>query len=124
MDVRVKRSAKRRSHSGALLINWWHLKGEKQRIFQHKILKGCFMQPQGSAKDMWEKMAHEIKEVAKQRWKIQEILDLEVKNFGGGMTMFKVKLESKEIISKTDLGVKMSKLGVNIRYIGKRLRRW
>lgn len=61
MDLRVKRSAKRRSHSGALLINWWYLKGEKQRIFQHKILKEGFMQPQGSAKDMWEKMAHEIK---------------------------------------------------------------
>ena len=39
MDVRVKRRAKRRSHSGAPRIKWWHLKGEKQRIFQHKILE-------------------------------------------------------------------------------------
>jgi len=29
MDVRVKRRAKRRSHSGAPRIKWWHLKGEK-----------------------------------------------------------------------------------------------
>jgi len=42
MDVRVKRRAERRSHSGAPRIKWWHLKGEKQRILQHKILEGGF----------------------------------------------------------------------------------
>jgi len=66
MDVRVKRSAKRRSHSGAPRIKWWHLKGEKQRIFQHKILEGGFTQPHGSANYMWERMGHEIKKVAKE----------------------------------------------------------
>ena len=66
MDVRVKRRAKRRDRSGAPRIKWWHLKGDKQRIFQHKILEGGFRQPHGSANDMWERMAHEIKKVAKE----------------------------------------------------------
>ena len=39
MDVRVKRRARRRNHSGPPRIKWWHLKGVKQRIFQHKILE-------------------------------------------------------------------------------------
>jgi len=38
MDVKVKRNAKRKSHNGARQIKWWHFKGEKQRIFQHKVL--------------------------------------------------------------------------------------
>jgi len=41
-------------------------KGEKQRIFQHKILEGGFRQPHRSANDMWERMAHEIKKVTKE----------------------------------------------------------
>ncbi|AES82266.1 TIR-NBS-LRR type disease resistance protein, putative [Medicago truncatula] len=66
MDVKVKRSVKRRSHSGAPRIKWWHLKGEKQHIFQDKILEGGFKQQQRSTNDMWDKMAHEVKKVAKQ----------------------------------------------------------
>jgi len=66
MDVRVKRRAKRGGRSGAPRIKWWHLKGDKQRIFQHKILEGGFRQPHGRANDMWERMAHEIKKVAKE----------------------------------------------------------
>ena len=49
MDVRVKRRARRRSHNGPPCIKWWHLKGVKQRIFQHKMLEGGFRQPHGSA---------------------------------------------------------------------------
>jgi len=66
MDVRVKRKAKRRIHSGAPRIKWWHFKSEKQRIFQQRILEGGFRQPHGSANDMWERMTHEIKKVAKE----------------------------------------------------------
>ena len=66
MDVRVKRRAKRRIHSGAPQIKWWHLKSEKQRIFQQRILEGGLREPHGSANDMWERMAHEIKIVAKE----------------------------------------------------------
>jgi hypothetical protein len=36
--IRIKMGVKRRSHVAAPRIKWWHLKGEKQRIFQHKIL--------------------------------------------------------------------------------------
>ena len=60
-------------------------------------------------------MAHEIKKVAKETWENLEVLDLGVKNLGGGMTMFRVKFGSKEIVLKIGLGVKMSKLGINIR---------
>jgi len=52
MDVRVKRRAKRRGRSGAPQIKLWHLKGDKQMIFQHKVLEGGFMQPNGSFNDM------------------------------------------------------------------------
>ena len=50
-------------------------------------------------------------------------MDLGVRNLGGGMTLFRVKFGSKEIFLKIGLGVKMLKLGINIRYLGKRLRR-
>jgi len=66
MDLRVKRRENRRIHSRAPRIKWWHLKGEKERIFQHRILEGGFRQPCGSANDKWERMAHEIKKVAKE----------------------------------------------------------
>jgi len=66
MDVRVKRRARRRSHSGPPRIKWWHLKGVKQRIFQHKMLEGGFRKPHGSANDMWERISHEIRKVEKE----------------------------------------------------------
>ncbi|KAL5137687.1 Craniofacial development protein 2 [Glycine soja] len=37
MDVRIRDRAKRRSPLVAPRIKWWHLKGEKQGIFQQKI---------------------------------------------------------------------------------------
>jgi len=83
MDVRVKRRARRRSHSGPPGIKWWHLKGVKQRIFQHKMLEGGFRQPHGSVNDMWERMTHEIKKVAKETWEYLKVLDLGVKILGG-----------------------------------------
>jgi len=58
---------KRRSHNRAQRIKWWHLKGEKQRIFQHKILKGGSKKPQRRANNMRNKMMHEIKEVANEK---------------------------------------------------------
>jgi len=51
----------------------------------------------------------------KRRWENLVVLDLGVKNLGGGMTTFRVKLGSKEIVLKIGLGVKMLKLGINIR---------
>jgi len=64
--IRIKRGVKRRSHMEAPRIKWRHLKGEKQRIFQLKILEGGFSQAQGSANDMWDKMAQYIRKVAKE----------------------------------------------------------
>ncbi|RZB75436.1 Craniofacial development protein 2 [Glycine soja] len=45
MDVRIRDRAKRRSPMVAPMIKWWHLKGEKQGIFQQKIwVEGVFPQ--------------------------------------------------------------------------------
>ena len=51
-------------------------------------------------------------------------MDLGVNNLGGGMTVLRVKFGSKESVLKIGLGVKMAKLGINIRWLGKKLRRW
>ncbi|KAL5161290.1 LINE-1 retrotransposable element ORF2 protein [Glycine soja] len=66
MDVRIRDRAKRRSPMVAPRIKWWHLKGEKQGIFQQKIWEGWCGQSQGSANDMWNKMSQEIITVAKE----------------------------------------------------------
>ncbi|KAL5146984.1 Craniofacial development protein 2 [Glycine soja] len=66
MDVRIRDRAKRRSPMVAPRIKWWHLKGEKQGIFQQKIWEGWCGQSQGSANDMWNKMSQEIIKVAKE----------------------------------------------------------
>ncbi|KAL5145603.1 Craniofacial development protein 2 [Glycine soja] len=66
MDVRIRDRAKRRSPMIAPRIKWWHLKGEKQGIFQQKIWEGWCGQSQGSANDMWNKMSQEIIKVAKE----------------------------------------------------------
>ncbi|KAH1221829.1 Craniofacial development protein 2 [Glycine soja] len=66
MDVRIRDRAKRRSPLVAPRIKWWHLKGEKQGIFQQKIWEGWCGQSQGSANDMWNKMSQEIIKVAKE----------------------------------------------------------
>ncbi|KAH1202974.1 LINE-1 retrotransposable element ORF2 protein [Glycine max] len=66
MDVSIRDRAKRRSPLVASRIKWWHLKGEKQGIFQQKIWEGWCGQSQGSANDMWNKMSQEIIKVAKE----------------------------------------------------------
>ncbi|RZB60259.1 LINE-1 retrotransposable element ORF2 protein [Glycine soja] len=66
MDVRIRDRAKRRSPLVAPRIKWWHLKGEKQGIFQQKIWEGWCGQSLGSANDMWNKMSQEIIKVAKE----------------------------------------------------------
>ncbi|KAH1193243.1 hypothetical protein GmHk_19G054335 [Glycine max] len=66
MDVRIRDRAKRRGPLVAPRIKWWHLKGEKQGIFQQKIWEGWCGQSQGSANDMWNKMSQEIIKVAKE----------------------------------------------------------
>ncbi|KAH1222459.1 Craniofacial development protein 2 [Glycine max] len=66
MDVRIRDRAKRRSPLVAPRIKWWHLKGEKQGIFQQKIWEGWCGQSQGSANDMWNKMSQEIIKVTKE----------------------------------------------------------
>ncbi|KAH1190658.1 Craniofacial development protein 2 [Glycine max] len=66
MDVRIRDRAKRRSPMVAPRIKWWHLKGEKQGIFQQKIWEGWCGQSQGSANDMWNKTFQEIIKVAKE----------------------------------------------------------
>ncbi|KAL5146330.1 Craniofacial development protein 2 [Glycine soja] len=66
MDVRIRDRAKRRSPMVAPRIKWWHLKREKQGIFQQKIWEGWCGQSQGSANDMWNKMSQEIIKVAKE----------------------------------------------------------
>ncbi|KAL5134814.1 Craniofacial development protein 2 [Glycine soja] len=66
MDVRTRDRAKRRSPMVAPRIKWWHLKGEKQGIFQQKIWEGWCGQSQGSANDMWNKTSQEIIKVAKE----------------------------------------------------------
>ncbi|KAH1220391.1 LINE-1 retrotransposable element ORF2 protein [Glycine max] len=66
MDVRIRDRAKKRSLMVAPRIKWWHLKGEKQGIFQQKIWEGWCGQSQGSANDMWNKMSQEIIKVAKE----------------------------------------------------------
>ncbi|KAH1257658.1 Craniofacial development protein 2 [Glycine max] len=57
MDVRIRDRAKRRSPLVAPRIKWWHLKGEKQGIFQQKIWENWCGQSQGSANDMWNKIS-------------------------------------------------------------------
>jgi len=49
MSSGVRRKAKRRIRSRVPWIKCWHLKGWKQRIFQHKVLEGGRWEPQGSA---------------------------------------------------------------------------
>ncbi|KAL5154223.1 Craniofacial development protein 2 [Glycine soja] len=66
MDVRIRDRAKRKSPMVAPRIKWWHLKGEKQGIFQQKIWEGWCGQSQGSANDMWNKTSQEIIKVAKE----------------------------------------------------------
>ncbi|KAH1250173.1 Craniofacial development protein 2 [Glycine max] len=66
MDVRIRDRAKRRSPMVAPRIKWWHLKGEKQGIFQQKVWEGWYGQSQGSANDLWNKMSQEIIKVAKE----------------------------------------------------------
>ncbi|KAL5155233.1 LINE-1 retrotransposable element ORF2 protein [Glycine soja] len=66
MDVRIRDRTKRRSPMVAPRIKWWHLKGEKQGIFQQKIWEGWCGQSQGSANDMWNKTSQEIIKVAKE----------------------------------------------------------
>ena len=51
----------------------------------------------------------------KTHWENLEVLDLGVKNLGGGMTVFRVKFGSREIVFEIGLSVKMPKLGINIR---------
>lgn len=58
ISSRVRRKAKRRIDSRVPWIKCWHLKGEKQQIFQHKVLEGGLWEPQESANVMWGKMAH------------------------------------------------------------------
>ena len=55
-----------------------------------------------------------LKKQQKRHWESQKILDLGVKNLGGRMILCRVKFESKEIVLKIGLGVKMLKLGVNM----------
>jgi len=38
---------------------------KKQRTFLHKILEGYFRKQQGRTNDMWDKMTHKIRKVAK-----------------------------------------------------------
>ncbi|KAH1196522.1 Glutathione hydrolase 1 [Glycine max] len=66
MDLRIRDRTKRRSPMVAPRIKWWHLKDEKQGIFQQKIWEGWCGQSQGSANDMWNKMYQEIIKVAKE----------------------------------------------------------
>ncbi|KAM7489846.1 hypothetical protein LguiB_027330 [Lonicera macranthoides] len=66
MDIRVKGKVKRRGQGKVSRIRWWHLKGEKQRIFQHKVLEGGFWEANGSANDMWDKAAEGIRKIAKE----------------------------------------------------------
>ena len=65
MHVRVMRRAKRNDQEKTSSIRWWHLKGEKQRNFQRRILKEASWETQRSANKMWEEMAKRIRKVAK-----------------------------------------------------------
>lgn len=68
MDVRIDGRAKRRSHTGASQFKWWHFKGEKQWIFQHKILGGRVLTTTRKYTYKWyvNKMTQEIRKVAKE----------------------------------------------------------
>lgn len=78
---------------GAPHIKWWHLKGKKQGSSQHKILEEEFGQQQGRTNDMWNKRSQDIRKYLKRHWENRKTLDLRVKNCGGGMKLFRVKLE-------------------------------
>ena len=69
------------------------MKGEKQGIFQQKIWEGWCGQSQGSSNDMWNKMSQEIIKVAKETLGESRGFGPRVKNRGGGMKMFRAKLE-------------------------------
>lgn len=55
-------------------------------------------------------------------WKNRDVLDLGVKNLGGGIKVFRVKSELKRIVSKNGISVKMSKFGKSIRKLRMRPR--
>jgi len=115
MDVRVKRRARRRSHNGPLRIKWWRLKGVKQRIFQHKILEGGIRQSHGSANDMWERMAYEIKKVAKETLGVSRGFGPTGKESWWWNDNVQSKVWIKRECFKDWSRVKMPKLGINIR---------
>jgi hypothetical protein len=66
---------------------------------------------------MWDKMVHEIKKVAKATLGESRGFGPRVRNLSGGMIVFRVKFESKDIVLKISLGVKMPKLEINIGYL-------
>jgi len=73
-----------------------------------------FRQPQGSANNMWDKMTREIKKVEKDTLGESKCFGPRGKNLGGGMMVFRVNFESRDIL-KIGQGVKMPKLKINIR---------
>jgi len=65
MDARVMRRERRRWHNWDTRIKWWHLKDEKQSVFLQKVLKEGCVKLHRSENGAWNKMAGEIKKVAK-----------------------------------------------------------
>ena len=53
-------------------INWWKLKGEKERNFERRILQEVICEAQGSANELWNEMAKRTKKVAKETLGDQE----------------------------------------------------
>lgn len=52
MDVIIKAITKRKSHMVVPQIKWWNLNGEKQGLFERKILEGGFGQTQRTSNDI------------------------------------------------------------------------
>ena len=65
MDVQVARRVERKGQETTSRIKWWHLKGEKQRNFQRRILDEVRWKAQGSANELWDEMTKGNKKVAK-----------------------------------------------------------
>ena len=66
MDVRFSKRMKRNNQEKIQRIKWWQLKGEKQSMFQRRVMEEVSWEAQGSANELWDKMAEGVKNVAKE----------------------------------------------------------
>lgn len=93
MDVRIKGIEKRRSHMGAPHIKWWYLKGGKKGICNTRSWNEVLENQKKVQMICGITWPNRLEKWLKRRWVNHDILDIGVKNLGGGMKVFIVILE-------------------------------